>query len=80
MPACFPCTHGIFAALGGTDQGRRSEGLNLDFKNPHTVEDHHGDPGELLAKLEAAEREAAALYFANELITPESFHTLPRVA
>ena len=36
-------------------------GYNLDFKNPHTVEDDHGDPEELLAKLEEAEKEAAAL-------------------
>ena len=28
---------------------------------PHTSEDHHGDPGELLAKLAAAEAEAASL-------------------
>ena len=36
-------------------------GYNLDFKNPHTVADDHGDPEELLAKLDEAEGEAAAL-------------------
>jgi type I restriction enzyme M protein len=34
---------------------------NLDFKNPHTVEEEHGDPVELLAKLEESERETAKL-------------------
>jgi type I restriction enzyme M protein len=34
---------------------------NLDVKNPHTVADDHGDPEELLAKLEEAELETAAL-------------------
>jgi type I restriction enzyme M protein len=39
----------------------KARNYNLDFKNPHTVEDDHGDPDELLAKLEAAAAEAAAL-------------------
>ncbi len=39
----------------------KERGYNLDFKNPHTVADEHGDPEELLSKLEEAEREAAAL-------------------
>ena len=30
----------------------KARGYNLDFKNPHTVADDHGDPEELLAKLE----------------------------
>ena len=34
---------------------------NLDFKNPHTVEDDHGDPRELLAKLEQSEAETSKL-------------------
>ena len=34
---------------------------NLDFKNPHTVADDHGDPQELLAKLELDEQKAAEL-------------------
>jgi len=32
---------------------------NLDFKNPHSEEADHGDPGEVLAALEEAEAEAA---------------------
>ncbi len=34
---------------------------NLDFKNPHAVEENHGDPAELLAKLEESEAETAEL-------------------
>ena len=37
----------------------KARGYNLDIKNPHTSEDDHGDPQELLAKLNAAEAEAA---------------------
>ena len=39
----------------------KERGYNLDIKNPHTSEDDHGDPEELLAKLNAAEAEAARL-------------------
>jgi type I restriction enzyme M protein len=39
----------------------KARGYNLDFKNPHTVADDHGNPEELLVKLEEAEREAALL-------------------
>jgi type I restriction enzyme M protein len=39
----------------------KARGYNLDCKNPHTVEDNHGDPKELLHKLDAAEKEAATL-------------------
>jgi type I restriction enzyme M protein len=39
----------------------KTRGYNLDVKNPHVVADEHGDPEELLAKLEEAEREAARL-------------------
>jgi type I restriction enzyme M protein len=39
----------------------KARAYNLDFKNPHTVEDDHGDPKELLQKLDAAEKEAATL-------------------
>jgi type I restriction enzyme M protein len=39
----------------------KARSYNLDFKNPHTVADDHGDPEELLAKLEEAEKQAAAL-------------------
>jgi len=34
---------------------------NLDLKNPHTVAADHGDPEELLASLQVAERQAADL-------------------
>ena len=36
-------------------------GYNLDVKNPHTQDDDHGDPEELLEMLAAAEAETAAL-------------------
>ena len=36
-------------------------GYNLDIKNPHTVEDDHGDPEKLLEELTATEAETAAL-------------------
>lgn len=39
----------------------KARGYNLDIKNPHTVEDDHGDPEELLAKLEESERDTAKL-------------------
>ena len=39
----------------------KARGYNLDFKNPHTVADDHGDPEVLLAALNAAEAETAAL-------------------
>ena len=39
----------------------KARGYNLDFKNPHTVTDDHGDPAQLLAKLEEAESAANAL-------------------
>jgi type I restriction enzyme M protein len=39
----------------------KARNFNLDFKNPHTVEEDHGDPAELLAKLEQSESEAARL-------------------
>jgi type I restriction enzyme M protein len=39
----------------------KTRGYNLDFKNPHTVADEHGDPEELLAKLDEAEKQAATL-------------------
>jgi type I restriction enzyme M protein len=61
---------------GGTERKDRSEGevawkvsltdikarnYNLDWKNPHIVEDDHGDPAELLAKLEQDEKRTAML-------------------
>jgi type I restriction enzyme M protein len=39
----------------------KARNYNLDFKNPHTVADDHGDPTKLLAKLEQGEQHAAAL-------------------
>jgi type I restriction enzyme M protein len=39
----------------------KARNYNLDFKNPHTVADEHGDPEELLANLEEAEQQAATL-------------------
>ncbi len=39
----------------------KERGYNLDFKNPHTVADEHGDPEELLAKLNEAEQQTASL-------------------
>jgi type I restriction enzyme M protein len=39
----------------------KARNYNLDFKNPHTVAADHGDPQELLAQLDAAEAQAAAL-------------------
>ena len=39
----------------------KARNYNLDFKNPHTVADDHGDPDELLAKLEQSEAETATL-------------------
>jgi type I restriction enzyme M protein len=39
----------------------KSRGYDLDLKNPHVVADDHGDPEELLAKLDEAERNAASI-------------------
>jgi type I restriction enzyme M protein len=39
----------------------RARNYNLDFKNPHSVADDHGDPQELLAKLEQDEQKTASL-------------------
>ena len=39
----------------------KARNYNLDFKNPHTVEEDHGDPAELLAKLEKSEQEVSVL-------------------
>ncbi len=44
-----------------TAEDVKARGFNLDFKNPRTVADDHGNPDELLAKLHDAERQAAAL-------------------
>ena len=39
----------------------KARNYNLDVKNPHTVEDDHGDPEELLEKLGGAEQQTARL-------------------
>jgi type I restriction enzyme M protein len=39
----------------------KARGYNLDFKNPNTVADDHGDPEELLVRLDEVERQTAAL-------------------
>lgn len=39
----------------------QSRGYNLDIKNPHTVEEDHGDPAVLLAELDRAEAEVVAV-------------------
>lgn len=39
----------------------KARGYNLDFKNPHTVADDHGDPEELLTLLEESEQKTAQL-------------------
>jgi type I restriction enzyme M protein len=39
----------------------KARNYNLDFKNPHTVEEDHGDPAELLAKIEESEAATAKL-------------------
>lgn len=39
----------------------KERGYNLDFKNPHTVAADHGDPEEILARLEEAEQKVIAL-------------------
>jgi type I restriction enzyme M protein len=39
----------------------KARGYNLDIKNPHTIADDHGDPEELLVKLNEAEKETANL-------------------
>jgi type I restriction enzyme M protein len=36
----------------------RERGYNLDFHNPHVVSDDHGDPNELLERLDESERRA----------------------
>ena len=39
----------------------KGRGYNLDIKNPHIIEDDHGDPADLLAKLNESERQAASV-------------------
>jgi type I restriction enzyme M protein len=44
-----------------TADDAKARSYNLDFKNPHTVAEDHGNPEELLAKLNEAEKETANL-------------------
>lgn len=39
----------------------KGRGYNLDIKNPHIIEDNHGDPADLLAKLNESEHQAASV-------------------
>ena len=39
----------------------KARGYNLDIKNPHSVEEDHGDPEQLLEDLTSAEAEVAAI-------------------
>ena len=49
-----------------------ANGYNLDIRNPHAVEDEHGDPHELLAKLDEAESKVAALRDQLKIILAEA--------
>jgi type I restriction enzyme M protein len=44
-----------------TAEDVKADGYNLDIKNPHSVADDHGDPETLLADLNVAEANTAAL-------------------
>jgi type I restriction enzyme M protein len=44
-----------------TAEDVKARGYNLDIKNPHTVDEDHGDPEHLLADLNAAEAEVVAI-------------------
>ena len=50
----------------------KARGYNLDIRNPHTVADDHGDPEELLAKLDEAEAKAAVLRNSLKTILAEA--------
>jgi type I restriction enzyme M protein len=50
----------------------KAHSYNLDFKNPHTVAHDHGDPEELLARLEESEKETAALCDQLKMILAEA--------
>lgn len=39
----------------------KARGYNLDFKNPNIITDDHADPAELLARLNEAEKQTAAV-------------------
>ena len=50
----------------------KARNYNLDFKNPHTTALDHGDPQELLAKLEQDEQKTAALRGQLKIILAEA--------
>jgi len=50
----------------------KARNFNLDFKNPHTVEETHGDPTELLTKLEESEAATAKLRDRLKVILEEA--------
>jgi len=50
----------------------KTRGYNLDIKNPHTVEEDHGDPAELLAKLNESEAATAKLRDKLKVILSEA--------
>jgi type I restriction enzyme M protein len=50
----------------------KARGYDLDFKNPHTVADDHGDPNELLVKLEEADRQTNILRHRLKTILEEA--------
>ena len=54
----------------------KARGYNLDIKNPHTVADDHGDPVELLAKLDGRLSDADREYIegAFRLLTQRILH------
>lgn len=51
----------VFHDCTSTAAEVKARGYNLDFKNPHTVADDHGDPEELLQKPDEAEKQTADL-------------------
>lgn len=56
------CVRKLMALIERDDAEEvKARGYNLDFKNPHTIADDHGDPEELPTKLDEAEKQAAAL-------------------
>ena len=50
----------------------KARDYNLDIKNPHTVADDYGDPEELLAKLDDAEKQTATLRDQLKVILAEA--------
>ena len=50
----------VYACRASIDEVK-GRSYNLDIKNPRIVADDQGDPAELLAKLDEAESQAAAL-------------------